>query len=208
MRPTREITRSNEFAYFISTQTADRKPFFRHDRWARLMLVTINHYSGTGYKLHAFVIMPDHLHLLITPIDSVEKSLQLIKGGFSFRAKKELQWNGEIWQTGFTDHRIREEEDWSRHIDYIRTNPIDARLAEDIALYEFIGFPSVEFPRGLKPGAVAFPDVRAEARTLRRAVSVEHPPNTAQKPVKGAGFSPSVKHTPGSGALAPEGGRR
>jgi putative transposase len=131
------------------------------------MLSTINHYRETGYKLHAFVIMPDHLHLLITPKGSVEKSVQLIKGGFSFRAKKELEWTGDIWQPGFTDHRIRDEEDWGRHLQYIRSNPIEARLAEDIALYEFMGCPDIEFPRGLKPAVIAASDVRAEARTLQ-----------------------------------------
>jgi len=167
MRPTRETIRNNEFAYFVSTQTAGRKPLFRHDRWARLMLATTDHYRGTGYQLHAFFIMPDHLHLLITPIESVEKSIQLIKGGFSFRAKRELGWSGEIWQSGFTDHRVRDEEDWSRHLDYIRANPFEARLVEDIALYEFMGFPDSVFPRGLKPSVVGSAAVRAKARTLQ-----------------------------------------
>ena len=167
MRPTRELFRTNTFAYFVSTQTANRLPLFRHDRWARLMISTINHYSCSGYNLHAFVILPDHLHLLITPTESVEKSVQLIKGGFSFRAKRELEWNGEIWQTGFTDHRVRDEEDWERHLEYIRTNPIEARLVEDIAQYEFLGFPNIEFPRGLKPRSSDDIDVRAEARTLQ-----------------------------------------
>jgi putative transposase len=144
-----------------------RKPFFRHDRWARLLLTTIKHYTGPGYQLHAFVIMPDHLHLLITPTESLEKSVQLIKGGFSFRAKRELEWNGEIWQPGFTDHRIREEEDWCRHLQYICTNPLDAKLVEDIALYEFMGFPDTAFPQGLKPASIGAADVRAEARTLQ-----------------------------------------
>ena len=166
MRPTRETIRSNEFVYFVSTQTAGRKPFFRHERWARLMLATIDHYRESGYELHAFVIMPDHLHLLITPFESVEKSVQLIKGGFSFRAKRELEWNGDIWQPGFTDHRIRDEEDRGRQLEYIRRNPIEARLVEDVALYEFMGFPGRAFPRGLKPAVGAGCDVRAEARTL------------------------------------------
>src|SRR5208337_3945219 len=120
----------------------------------------------------AYVVMPDHLHLLFTPIESVEKSMQLIKGGFSFRAKRELQWNGEIWQPGFTDHRIRDEEDWKRHLQYIRSNPLEAGLVEDIALYEFIGFPNSESPRGLKPDDFAASDVRAEARTLQSEVSL------------------------------------
>jgi putative transposase len=108
MRPRRELIRSNEYAYFVSTQTVGRKPFFRHERWARLMIATLNHYDANGYKLHAYVVMPDHLHLLISPFESVERSAQLIKGGFSFRARRELQWKGKIgsiiWST-FT--RIR-----------------------------------------------------------------------------------------------------
>src|ERR1035437_2595114 len=107
MRPRRVQIRTNEFAYFVSTQTVGRKPFFRHERWARLMFTTLSHYDGIGYKLHAYVVIPDHLHLLISPFESVEKSMQLIKVGFSFRAKKELEWKGEIWQPGFTDHRLR-----------------------------------------------------------------------------------------------------
>ncbi len=139
------------------------------------MLATIKHYVGIGYQLHAFVIMPDHLHLLITPIESVEKSVQLIKGGISFRAKRELEWNGEIWQPGFTDHRVRDEEDWSRHLQYIRTNPLDAKLVEDIALYEFMGFPDSSFPRGLKPALSGIGDVRAEARTLQSVAGTLQP---------------------------------
>ena len=151
MRPTREAIRANQFAYFVSTQTQGRSPFFRHERWARLMLSILSHYDGPGYCLHGYVIMPDHLHLLLTPLDTIEKSVQLIKGGFSFRAKRELNWKGEIWQTGFTDHRIRDEADWNRHLDYIGRNPVDARLVSDAVQYEFMGFPKREFPPGLKP---------------------------------------------------------
>jgi putative transposase len=210
MRPRRETTRSNEFAYFVSTQTAGRRSLFRVERWARLTVDTLNHYEGTGYKLHAYVVMPDHLHLLITPIESVEKSVQLIKGGFSFRAKRELQWNGEIWQPGFTDHRIRDEEDWKRHLGYIRQNPIDARLVEDAVLYEFIGFPNSEFPQGLKPTEFGAADVRAEARTLQaEAHTLQSVPsiNSAQDAMKGTGFSPSV-NKPISQGFSPRGGRQ
>jgi putative transposase len=166
MRPTRETTRSNQYAYFVSTQTAGRRPFFRHERWAKLMLSTLNHYDGNGYKLHAFVIMPDHLHILLTPLEFIEKSVQLIKGGFSFRAKRELEWKGEVWQIGFTDHRIRDEEDWSRHLQYIRQNPTNAHLVKNDLPYELMGFPSQDFPQGLKPLDFEVSDVRAEARTL------------------------------------------
>jgi putative transposase len=151
VRPKREASRNIESAYFVSAQTQGRTPFFRHERWARLILATLNHYDGPGYCLHAYVIMPDHLHPLLTPFDTIEKSVQLIKGGFSFRAKRELNWNGGIWQTGFTDHRIRDEEDWNRHLGYIGRNPVDTRLVSDAVQYEFMGFPKRELPQGLKP---------------------------------------------------------
>jgi len=171
MRPVREQYRNCDAAYFVSTQTAGRKTFFRHERWARLMKSTLENYVEKNFLLHAYVIMPDHLHLLITPGESLEKAVQLIKGGFSFRAKRELEWNGGIWQEGFTDHRVREEEDWNRHLEYIRTNPIEARLVDDSVPYEFIGFPNIAFPQGLKPLISGTGDVRAEARTLQRTTN-------------------------------------
>jgi len=223
MRPSRETDRTNEFAYFVSTQTEGRKPFFRHARWARLMVEVLKHYEGTGYALHAYVVMPDHLHLLFSPIESVEKSVQLIKGGFSFRAKRELEWPGGIWQPGFTDHRIRDEEDWRRHLAYIQNNPVNAHLVSDGAQYEYKGFPDIAFPRGLKPSSFGADDVRAEARTLQPEARTLQPEARTSQPkarapqsvfaidsvqdaVKGTGFSPSVDSTSVVRALAPEGG--
>jgi len=174
MRPVREQYRNGDAAYFISTQTAGRKPFFRQDRWARLMTATLAHYAESDFILHAYVIMPDHLHLLLTPSESVEKAVQLIKGGFSFRAKRELEWKSDIWQPGFTDHRIPDEEDWKRHLGYIRSNPVDARLVEDSILYEFMGFPNIAFPQGLKPLSTGDGDVRAKARTLHASGTTGH----------------------------------
>lgn len=169
MRPTREAIRTNQYAYFVSTQTEGRKPFFRNERWAQLMVATLAHYGESAYILHAFVVMPDHLHVLISPQDAIEKSVQMIKGGFSFRAKRDFHWIGAIWQEGFTDHRIRDEEDWERHLEYIRMNPVRAQLAEDSGLYPYVGFPDRVFPQGLKPSNSSSPDVRAEARTLQTA---------------------------------------
>ncbi len=166
MRPSREEIRSSESSYFISTQTYGRRSLFQVEKYAELMVDVLKHYDGTGYMLHAYVVMPDHLHVLLTPAGAIEKSVQLIKGGFSFRIKQEHGMNGEIWQPGFTDHRIRDGEDWERHLNYIQLNPVEARLIEDSLLYKWMGFPSSEFPQGLKPRISEEQNVRAEARTL------------------------------------------
>jgi putative transposase len=171
MRPTREQLRDSSAAYFVSTQTAQRQPFFRHERWAVLLEETLLHYGETGFVLHAYVIMPDHLHLLMVPKETLERAVQLIKGGFSFRAKKEFAWKFEVWQQGFTDHRIRDEADWQHHLEYIRQNPVEARLAGSQESYRFMAFPEPAFPQGLKPvRVVGREDVRAEARTLQPKV--------------------------------------
>jgi REP element-mobilizing transposase RayT len=57
------------------------------------------------FKLHDFVIMPDHVHLLSTVEDgmTVEKAMQLIKGRFSHRLSHEFGHKGEVWQRGFSE---------------------------------------------------------------------------------------------------------
>jgi putative transposase len=146
--------RQSEQTYFVSTQAAERRPFFRHERWARLFLDVLEHYRS-GYLLHAYVLMPDHVHLLFSPQESLERAMQNIKGGFSYRAKRELGWQGDIWQKGFTDHRIRDAEDFERHIDYIRLNPVRARLCQNPAEYPYNFTASSmvldEVPQRLKP---------------------------------------------------------
>jgi putative transposase len=69
--------------------------------------------------LHEFVVMPDHFHLLITPIETLERALQLIKSGISFRAKKELGFVGEVWQKSFYDRRVRDVAEYRAFLDYI-----------------------------------------------------------------------------------------
>jgi putative transposase len=111
--------------------------------------------------------MPDHFHVLMTPQESLEKAVQCIKGGFSFRAKKELSWIGEIWIAGFSDHRIRDDEDYEVHRQYITKNPVEAGLAERGEEYAYCSangrFELDAFLRGLKPGSVGAASGGAEA---------------------------------------------
>jgi putative transposase len=108
-----------------------------------------------AYLFHEFVLMPDHFHLLISPLTSLEKAVQLIKGGFSFRAKKELGSNEEVWQRGIADHRIRDAEDYDRHLQYIHLNPVKKHLCGAPADYRyssaFPGWKLDPIPQWLKP---------------------------------------------------------
>jgi putative transposase len=102
---------------------------FQMEANAELFLKTLLQYhQQRKFQLHGFAIMPDHVHLLITPgIDqSLAKCIQLIKGGYSFAARTLTQ--KEIWHSGYHEHRIRDFDDYSNQLRYIANNPPAAKL--------------------------------------------------------------------------------
>jgi putative transposase len=112
--------------YFITTATHNRRRLFQLESNAALLLATLDHYRAS-HLLHAYVVMPDHVHLLITPTGvTIERTMQLIKGGFSHRLASRLP----VWQRGFTDHRIRDNADYTVRRNYLHQNPVEARLCE------------------------------------------------------------------------------
>ncbi len=105
-----------------------------------LLIDVLRTYTMAGkFKVHDFVVMRNHLHLLLT-IDgdmTVEKAMQLVKGNFSFRAKKEFGTKTEIWQRGFSDVRITDEASFRTHQKYIWENPVKAGLAKSPEEYPY-----------------------------------------------------------------------
>jgi putative transposase len=160
----------------VTSATWERRSLFRNERWARLLIDTLYHYCGTAYRLHEFVIMPDHFHILLTPKTSLEKAVQFIKGGFSYRARKELGSSMEIWQKGFSDHRIRDAGDYLRHVDYIRENPVRKHLCEHADEYLYssavAGIELDPAPKGLKPVLLGATDGAPEAAPFQSKPSV------------------------------------
>ncbi len=161
MKPAREHATNNSQTYMITSSTWGRRSLFRNERWAKLLIDTLYHYRGTAYLLHEFVIMPDHIHVLITPLTSLEKAVQFIKGGFSYRAKKELGSNMELWQKGFSDHRIRDANDYGIHVSYIHQNPVKERFCQNAVDFPYFsahaGFELDPIPQGLKPESLGAP---------------------------------------------------
>ena len=131
-KPARLPSVRPEQTYFITSSTWQKRSLFQSEPLARLFLETLFDYRKQGkYLLHAFVLMPNHFHLLITPQSEVtlERAMQLIKGGFSYRVKAEAKSSLEVWQRGFTDRRVRNREEYEGFVDYIHCNPVEAGLA-------------------------------------------------------------------------------
>jgi putative transposase len=116
--------------YFVTSQTWQRRALFRNPQWAELFRNTLQSYRGRARLLHEFVLMPEHFHILITPAVTLERAVQFIKGGFTFRANKELDASMAIRQVGFSDHHIRDASDYNNHLGYVYRNPIGRKLVE------------------------------------------------------------------------------
>lgn len=119
-------------AYFVTTRTWQGRELFRNESLAKTLLETLLDCRKRGfYLLHDFVIMPDHLHLILTPGNetSLERAVQMIKGGSSHQMGKTLRIAFPVWQKGFHEHWIRSEDDYQARKHYIEWNPVDAKLA-------------------------------------------------------------------------------
>ena len=173
MKPNREPATRNQQTYFVTAKTWEQRPFFRHERWAELFLAVLYHYRGPEYLVHEFVLMPDHFHILLTPVQALERTVQLIKGGFSRRASVDMESNMTIWQRGFSDHRIRDAADYLAHKEYIDRNPVKATLSDRIGGYRYCSASGASdldpCPQGLKPVASLDGGGTAEAVPFQRS---------------------------------------
>jgi putative transposase len=74
--------------------------------------------------------MPDHLHVLLTPAETttVEKAMQMIKGGSAHRMVIEKPQKFPVWHSGFHDRWMRDAEEYRGCKRHIEQNPVEAKL--------------------------------------------------------------------------------
>src|SRR5579884_4251146 len=108
--------KTSESTYFVTANVLERKTLFRVEKIARLFIeVLLDYRAQKRYLLHEFVVMPDHIHLVITPTGiTLERAMQFVKGGFSFRLNQGLKLKREPWQPSFVDRRIRDSLEYER----------------------------------------------------------------------------------------------
>ncbi len=123
-------------SYFFTVVTHQRKPVFENERAIVLLHEAIAKIQTRHpFEIDAQVILPDHLHALWTlPKGDADfsKRWQLIKEAFTRAYVKNLQQTGiaregasqPVWQNRFWEHSVRDERDFSTHLDYIHLNPV------------------------------------------------------------------------------------
>jgi putative transposase len=126
--------------YFVTFSTWQRRRLFVVENYVRLFLQTVYRYRREGrFQLHCFVVMPEHVHLMLTAAHDVtlEHAVQLIKGGYSHALGTMIGRNREIWQRGLPDHRIRDAQDFLHHQNYTHRNPVERGLVKNPSEFRY-----------------------------------------------------------------------
>ncbi|MDO8616242.1 MAG: transposase [Dehalococcoidia bacterium] len=122
----------------VTTNVAERRPIFRSPDAAATLLETI---AGVrpqeGIDLLAWVIMPDHLHLVLQlpPGVRLGRVMQLIKGRFAHRYNRSRLGAGPVWQSRYHERGLRSGEELVAAIHYVHYNPVVAGLAREPEAY-------------------------------------------------------------------------
>ncbi|MCB9113913.1 MAG: transposase [Caldilinea sp.] len=114
---------------FITQVVHGRQPIFQHEQHIALLRSVLHHVKKHHpFHMIAYVFLPEHFHLLLRPLDDATFSdvMQSLKRNFTLDYKTMIGINGRMkfWQKGFWDHVIRDEDDFSNHLDYIHYNPV------------------------------------------------------------------------------------
>ncbi len=152
---------ANARTFFVTSSISDKRNLLQSDRSAGLFVRVVYEYRAQGkFRLHEFVVMPDHFHFLLTlGCDlTIERAVQFIKGGFAFRAGRELGFMAPVWQKGFSEIRVLDADAFQRVSEYIRNNPVRRRLVSEAADFPHssahAGFELDPAPQGLKPVSI------------------------------------------------------
>jgi putative transposase len=127
-------------AYFVTARTAQRTPLFRDRSVAELLLQELQRCrERLGFLLLSFVVMPDHVYLLLVPGSSADlpRVMQHIKGGFGRVLNVAWGSSGAVWQQRFFEGAARTQVQLERWIRYIEENPVKAGLASSPSAYPF-----------------------------------------------------------------------
>jgi putative transposase len=126
--------------FFVSTNISMGRRLLQSERNAVLLIDVLRSLvAERKFKLDDFVVMPDHVHLLLTVENgmTIEKAMQLVKGRFSHRLTKEFGHLGEVWQRGFAEVQVTDARSFEQHRAYIAMNPVKAGLVDSAEKYPY-----------------------------------------------------------------------
>lgn len=125
--------------YLITTNTDRRLPVFASTELAQLAVEALVFYRDRGdYLLHSYVVMPDHMHLLMTAlVGTISDAMRNVKSWVAKGVRERTGRCGVLWQSSFHDRAIRTPEQFNKAVQYIHWNPVEAGLVREPEDYRF-----------------------------------------------------------------------
>jgi REP element-mobilizing transposase RayT len=113
--------------------------FLRKRKVAEIVRDSLQKYDGERYKLIAWVIMANHIHVLLKPINDwdLSKIFSSFKSFTASESNKVLERTGKFWMREFFDRFIRDYEHFEKAFRYIENNPVKAGLCDKPSDWEF-----------------------------------------------------------------------
>ena len=104
----------------------------RDARIAAMVQKSLLHFDGKRYRVSAWVVMPNHVHMLLTPCAGwpLSQIMQSLKSYTSHEANKILGKTGQFWMEDYFDRYVRDAKHFNNAIAYIEKNPVKARLCK------------------------------------------------------------------------------
>lgn len=128
---------------FLTLATSQRLPLLRDGARCEHVLAALRSTKERHpFRHHAHAILHDHLHLLLSPqgVTPVPILVGSFKRALLAKLGAEGQRNMRFWQRRYYDHVIRNEDDFSRHLDYVHFNPVKHGLASKPAEWKWSSF--------------------------------------------------------------------
>jgi putative transposase len=130
--------------HFITFCTCNRWPLPEVAR--DIVAASCLHDNGTRYDLTAFVVMPDHVHLILAPIANLPENriwalpeiLDAIKGASAHLINKHLARRGSVWQAESFDRVLRCSEKVEERVQYVIENPVRQGLVRTWQEYRWL----------------------------------------------------------------------
>ncbi|MFI4923864.1 MAG: REP-associated tyrosine transposase [Vicinamibacteria bacterium] len=125
--------------YLATTRTFQRRPLFREFLAAASLAKELHELERAGgVHLLAWVVMPDHLHLIAQLLDmSLPNVMRRLKGRSSRAIGMLGRASGPVWQHGYHERAVRREEDVRSLARYVCANPVRAGLVRSVRDYPF-----------------------------------------------------------------------
>jgi REP element-mobilizing transposase RayT len=124
--------------YLVTVACHDRRRVFGSLEAGRCFARAVGA-MGLDAETWCWVAMPDHVHWLMAPVGNLDLSrcVQKLKALTTRKLRASLGWEGEVWQRGFHDRAVREDEDLRTMARYVIANPVRAGLVGSVRDWPF-----------------------------------------------------------------------